>query len=407
MPVMRLSGAAIVAGAFLVVFGVGGVRLIFGVWVRPLEAEFQVDRTALGLLGALSLLLFGLCQPILGRIVDLRGPRLILPLSVLLAGLGTVLAALMPTFLGFALVFLTLTSIGFAGAANATIAALVVQRFEKNAGLIYGICSAGGPLGELALSWSGAAGVEAYGWRTMMMAFGATLLVVVLPVTVLLLGRVQAPRRAPMPSFAATCRMAMRSRGFVLLFLAYFVCGLTTLGLVHTHIVPYGEERGLAPVAAAQILGLIGLVNAFGLVVSGRIADRWGGRRPLIAAFLVRSVALLWLATATSQTQLALFAVVFGLTDMATIPLSAAAASEMFGPRMLGALVGLLVVAHQTGAAAGSFLAGLGYEWLGGYPPIIVASVGVALGGALLCFAMDTSRVLVSRDEPGLATSGA
>jgi MFS family permease len=403
---MRLSGLTLVIGAFLVVFGVGGVRLIFGVWVRPLEAEFQVDRTALGLVGALSLLLFGLSQPILGRLVDVRGPRLILPGSVLLAGLGTVLAALMPTFFGFALIFLLLTSVGFAGAANATIAALVVQRFDKNQGLIYGICSAGGPLGELVLAWSAAAGVEGYGWRTTMMGFGAVLLVVVLPITVLLLGRTQAPRRAPMPSFVDTCRLAFRSRGFVLLFLAYFICGITTLGLVHTHIVPYGEERGLAPVAAAQILGLIGLVNVIGLVISGRVADRWGGRRPLIVAFMVRSVALLWLVTATTQSQLALFAIIFGLTDMATIPLSAAAASEMFGPRLLGAVVGLLVVAHQAGAALGSFMAGLGYEWLGGYPPIIAVAVGVALGGALLCYAMNTSRVLAARDEPGLAASG-
>jgi len=402
---MRLSSLAIVAGAFLVVFGVGGVRLIFGVWVRPLEAEFQVDRTALSLVGAISLLLFGLAQPILGRQVDLRGPRLILPGSVLLAGLGTVLAASMPSFVGFALVFLTLTSIGFAGAANATIAALVVQRFEKNAGLIFGICSAGGPLGELVLAWTGAAGVEAFGWRTTMLGFGAAMLVIVLPVTVVLLGRSQPPHKAPMPSFLDTCRLAFRSRGFVLLFMAYFICGITTLGLVHTHIVPYGEERGLAPVAAAQVLGMIGLVNVVGLVLSGRIADRWGGRRPLIVAFVVRAVALLWLATATTQAQLALFALVFGLTDMATIPLSAAAASEMFGPRMLGALVGLLVVAHQAGAALGSFLAGLGYERLGGYPPIIVASVGVALGGALLCYAMNTSRALVGRDEPGLAAA--
>src|SRR5690242_5591527 len=150
---MRLSGLALVVGAFLVVFGVGGVRLIFGVWVHPLEAEFRVDRTALSLVGAISLLLFGLGQPILGRLVDVRGPRLILPGSVLLAGLGTALAAVMPSFGGFALVFLLLTSIGFAGAANATIAALVVQRFARNQGLIFGICTAGGPLGELA--WPG------------------------------------------------------------------------------------------------------------------------------------------------------------------------------------------------------------------------------------------------------------
>lgn len=405
---MRMGGVALVAGAFLVVFGVTGLRLVFGVWVRPLEAEFQVDRAAMSFVAALSLFTYGLMQPLLGRLVDVHGPRLIVPGSVLLTAAGVIVAAQMPSFAGFAVVFGLLSSVGFAGAANATIAALVVQRFQQNQGLIFAVCSAGGPLGELVLASVAAMGVEAVGWRTTMLALGLALLFVVLPITALLLAGAKAPRREPLPSFLATCRLAFRSRGFVLLWWAYFICGLTTLGLVHTHIVPYGIDRGLPEIAAAQVLGLLGLFNIVGLVLAGRVADRWGGRRPMIAVFMIRAVALLWLATAADQVSLILFAALFGLTDMATIPLSATATSEMFGPRMLGALVGLLVLAHQAGSALGSYAAGLGYELLGGYPPVIVASVGVALMAALLCFAMDTRPVLPGpspRDETDLAPS--
>jgi MFS family permease len=410
---MRLSGLAVVLGAFLVVFGVGGVRLIFGVWVRPLEDEFQVDRSTISLLGALSLLIFGLGQPIMGRLVDVHGPRLIVPGTVLLSGLGVVAASQMPSLIGFALVFMLLGSVGFAGAANATVASMVVQRFERNRSLIYGICSAGGPLGALALAGTTASGIETFGWRMTMLALGIVILMAIFPITVLLIGRPQptpATTREPLPSFLDTCRLMFRSRGFVYLFLAYFCCGVTTLGLVHTHIVAYGQDRGLASVAAAEVLGLIGLFNVAGLVLSGRIADRWGGRRPLIGAFMLRACALLWLTTADSGTELVVFAVLFGLTDMATIPASAAAASEMFGPRMLGALVGLLVVSHQVGAALGSYLAGVGYELLGGYPPVILATVGVALSAAILCFAMDTRPILAEPspgDEASLVASGA
>jgi predicted MFS family arabinose efflux permease len=279
--------------------------------------------------------------------------------------------------------------------------------------LIYGICTAGGPLGELVLAWVAAVGVASVGWRPTMLAMGVAVLVVVLPITVLLLGRAGRPASVdhkPLPSFAATLRLAFRSRGFLLLLGAYFICGLTTLGLVHTHIVPYGEDRGLGPVTAAQILGLVGLANVFGVVAAGRVGDRWGGRRPIIVVFTIRAVALLGLATAATAPDMGFWALLFGLTDMATIPLSAAVTTEMFGPQMLGALVGLLVVAHQLGAATGSFVAGVGYEWLGGYPPVILAGVGAALLAAILCFAMDTSSVLVERaphDEPGLAASGA
>ena len=407
---MRWGGVALVAGAFLVVFGLGGLRLIFGVWMRPLEADFQVDRSAISLVAALSLLVFGLGQPLLGRQVDVRGPRLIVPGSVLLTAVGVIAASQMPSYLGFVVAFGLVASVGFAGAANATIMALVAQRFEENRGLIYAICSAGGPLGQMAFAAGAAAGVEAVGWRPTMLWLGVLLLVVVLPVVTVLLRRAPPPRREPLPSLPETFRMAFRARGFVLLWWAYFICGVTTLGLVHTHVVAYGVDRGLTEVSAAGILSLVGLFDIVGLVLAGRIADRWGGRRPLIAAFLIRSVALLWLTTATSETALIVFALLFGLTDMATIPFSAAATSEMFGPRMLGLLVGLLAVAHQTGAAFGSYLAGWGYELLGGYLPVMIAGVGVALTAALLAFAMDTRPVQVdvgSRDGAGLAPSSA
>ena len=407
---MRWGGLALVAGAFLVVFGLAGLRLIFGVWMRPLEADFEVDRAAISLVAAIALLVLGLSQPLLGRLVDVRGPRLIVPGSVLLAAIGVIAASQMPSYIGFVVAFGVVASFGFAGAANATIAAMVAQRFAENRGLIYSVCTAGGPLGQMVFAAGAAAGIEAFGWRSTMLGLGLLLLVIVLPVAAVLLRRVPPPRQEALPSLLETFRMAFRARGFVLLWWAYFICGVTTLGLVHTHVVAYGVDRGLTEVGAAGILSAVGLFDIVGLVVAGRIADRWGGRRPLIAAFIIRAVALLWLATATSETALIVFALIFGLTDMATIPFSAAATSEMFGPRLLGLLIGLLAVAHQTGAALGSYLAGRGYELLGGYPPVFIAGVGVALTAALLAFAMSTRPVLVrpaSRDGAGLAPSSA
>jgi MFS family permease len=406
---MRWSGVALVVGAFLVMFGLGGLRLIFGVWVRPLEADFEIDRSAVSLIAAISLLILGLGQPLLGRQVDVRGPRLIVLGSVLLTGLSVIVASQIHAYLGFVVVFGLIASIGFAGAANATIVALVAQRFEQNLGLIYAVCSAGSPLGQMVLASVAAAGIETIGWRQTMLGFGIALLVVVLPVAALLLRGASRPRREPLPSLLDTFRLAFRARGFVLLWCAYFICGVTTLGLVHTHVVAYGVDRGLPDVSAAGVLSAIGLFDIVGLVLAGRIADRWGGRRPLIAAFVIRALGLLWLSTATSEGALLAFAVVFGMTDMATIPLSAAATSEMFGPRMLGVLTGLLAVAHQTGAALGSYLAGQGYELFGGYPPVMIAGVGAAMLAALLAFTMDNRPVVVgglSTEQPGLAPSG-
>ena len=402
---MGVSGLGLVGGALLVVFGVGGLRQIFGIWVRPLEAEFGADRAAVAFVAALSLLAFGLGQPIAGRLTDVHGPRLVVPGAVLVAGLGAVGASLTGTLWQFGLVFVLVTSLAYAGAANATIAAAVVQRFARRQGLIFGIISAGAPLGQLVLAPLGALAIAQVGWRATMAAFGVGLLVLVLPVAWRLLGRSPAPPRAPTPGLLRVYRAALGHRPFVLLFGAYFLCGVTTLGLVHTHLVPYAADVGVADVIGGRVLGLLGLSNVFGLVLAGQAADRWGARRPLIVAYTVRAFALLWVATATDVVALVLFALVFGLTDMATVPLSASAATELFGPRMIGALMGLLVVAHQLGAAVGSYLTGLGYALLGSYPPVMVAGVGLALCASLLTLAMDTSGGRATSGERSVATA--
>ena len=406
---MGKGGLGLVGGALLVVFGVGGLRQIFGVWVRPLEADFGVDRAAVAAVAALGLLLFGLFQTVLGRLVDVHGPRLVVPGAVLFAGLGSIASSMADSLVLFALLFVFVTSVGYAGAANATIAAAVVQRFEARRGLLLGVCSAGAPLGQLVLAPVAAWGIADFGWRTTLAGFGAALLLLILPIAWLLLGRLPAPTRtaSTAPSLLATYRLALGSVGFQLLFWSYFICGMTTLGLVHTHIVPYGVDVGLPELHAAHVLGLLGLVNVVGLVGAGQAADRWGGPRPLIAAFAVRTLALLWASTATDGAALVLFVLVFGLTDMATIPLSIATATELFGPRAIGAVTGLLVIAHQLGSALGSYLGGLGYGLFDGYPPVMVAAAGLAFGAALLCTALAArGEGRGARDEPTLAPSG-
>ena len=155
-------------------------------------------------------------------------------------------------YLGFVVTFGLVTSLGFAGAANATIMALVAQRFEENRGLIYAICMAGGPLGQTVIATGAAAGIEAVGWRWTMFWLGLLLLAIVLPVVTVLLRGAPRPNREPLPSLAQTFRLAFRARGFVLLWCAYFLCGVTTLGLVHTHVVAYGVDRGLSEVERSR-----------------------------------------------------------------------------------------------------------------------------------------------------------
>ncbi|MDA4896150.1 MFS transporter, partial [Streptomyces sp. MS2A] len=78
----------IVFVTFLTLLAVQGVRLSFGAFIQPWEEEFSMDRGTISLISMLSFIVYGVSQPVIGRLVDRFGPRIILSLSTLLVGLS-------------------------------------------------------------------------------------------------------------------------------------------------------------------------------------------------------------------------------------------------------------------------------------------------------------------------------
>jgi MFS family permease len=190
---------------------------------------------------------------------------------------------------------------------------------------------------------------------------------------------------------------ALRTSPFWLLAGSYFVCGYSTSGLVDTHVVPYAIEHGVPNMAAASALGLMGAVNTLGAIAAGYVADRYGRRNPLAITYLVRGLALLWLLTVSDAASLHVFAVVFGLSYIATVPPTTALTADIFGRKSVASIFGWIFLAHQIGAAVGSLLGGIVYELMGNYAPAF-------LSGAVLCFAA-SAMVLAIRAAPRPATA--
>lgn len=372
----------LLVGVFVLLLGAGGVRASFGVFIHPIEVAFGVDRARVAFVAAIALLVFGFTQPVAGWAIDRYGPGRVVPAAVVLAGVGVLLAGGAEQLWQLGLLYGVVASAGFGAISNAPLSGIVARHFTARRGLALAVCAAGTPLGQLTIAPTVALVMDERGWRVAMAGTGLAIVTLVLPLALLLV-RKESALRAGGPRFDGI-RQALRTRNYRLLLGSYFVCGATTVGLVHTHLVPYAVDLGVGQLVGARVLGLVGLCNVAGLVLAGMAADRWGARVPLAVVYAVRSLALLWLAMTADEGTLVAFALVFGMSDMATIPLTASLTAALFGRQTVGALFGLIAVSHQFGGFFGAWLAGLGSTLVGSYQPVILAGAALAVAASLM-----------------------
>jgi predicted MFS family arabinose efflux permease len=175
----------------------------------------------------------------------------------------------------------------------------------------------------------------------------------------------------------------IRTGDFWLLSGSFFVCGVTTNGLIGTHLVPHAVEHGFSEYTAAGALALLGGMNVIGTTASGYLSDRVDPRKLLAVYYGLRAVSLLLLPLVSEPIGLAAFAIVFGLDWIATVPPTIALTADRYGRASVGTVFGWIFCCHQIGAATASYAGGLARDWLGDYQAafIVAAIMGFIAAG--------------------------
>jgi MFS family permease len=194
------------------------------------------------------------------------------------------------------------------------------------------------------------------------------------------------------PLIGETLRL-FRLPVFHLLLWSYTICGFTTSGIIEIHLLPYAAACGFPPLESATAYGVLSAVNLGGMVLSGWLTDRMN--RPLLlgSIYILRGLAFILLIWAARDISLLfVFAVLFGLFDYSTVPVTASLAASHIGLRSLGLTMGLLSAGHSLGAALGAELAGVLYDMIAQYFWVWIAALGLAILAGLLSFAIAEDR---------------
>jgi len=369
-------GWVTVGAAFVAMVAVFGVAYSFGAFFAPMAAEFGTGSGATSLVFSITACCWFLLGSVSGRAVDRVGPRPVLLIgAVALAGglLATSAAQqLWVGYLGYGL------GVGVAVACGyVPMVAVVSGWFERRRALAVGVAVAGIGVGTLAGAPLAATLIAEYGWRRahLLLALGGSVLLVVAAV---------AARRPPRPVGEEpwALRDVVRTREFRAMYVATLLASIA-LFVPFVYLPTAAVANGVSSVAAAALIGVIGVASVVGRLAIGALADRVGRVRTFQASFAVLAASFLIWLVGGSWPWLSAFAVVLGTGYGGWIALQPTVLAQLFGTRGLGGLVGLVYTAAGVGALIGPPLAGVLVDVTGGYR-WATAAAGVAGLGAFV-----------------------
>ena len=379
-----------------------------GVMLQPLAREFGWSIDQLSSVFAVRFVLYGLLGPFAAVLIARFGLRRVMAVAAcsiamaLLAATGV--TRLWQLFILWGLV------LGCASGLTALVlGAMIASRwFTARRGLVVGLFAASAATGQLIYLPVGAWMIEHLGWRYAVIPVAIACAVVTLLATLFMhdhprdvglrsfgepADTPQDPPAAAMPlnfrgPFTVLAQVS-RNRTFWVLAGTFFICGLSTNGLVQTHFISLCSDNGLAAVPAASVLAMMGAFDLVGTTLSGYLSDRYDNRKLLFWYYGLRGLSLFWLPYSTfSFYGLSIFAMFYGMDWIATIPPTVKLAAQEFGKERAGMIFGWVFAAHQLGAAVAAYGAGLTRTLLLTYNPALFTAGAACLLAAGMVMAI-------------------
>jgi len=392
-------GWLVLAVCFFIVMCSSGVRSSMGVFITPMETDMQWARNDITRVLSLGIFVGALSFILMGYLYDRYGGRRVITAALIMVGISVFLLSRVNSIFGLILIYGILGSVASSGASFVTIHSLLAKWFYRRRGLAMSLSAAGGSIGPLLFAPFCAFLIEAFDWRTAFLFIGGMVLFIGAPLAALFLkddplGQIPDSERDETgvqdkeevqvkmegPLFTSRWKQALSTSPFWQLSAAYLVCGITT-NIISVHFVPFAEDQGVPKITAATIFGIMMGLNSVGVISAGVLSQKFSQHRVLGFTYALRGIAYLALLTIGGTTGMWAFALIAGMSWIATASVTSSLVADIYGVRNLGTLNGMSNMVHQIGGALSVLVAGELQAWTGSY------EIPFAIAGATLLFA--------------------
>ena len=378
---------AVVVMAFFCVFGALGLgRYGYASVLPSMQKGLGFSNTEAGALATWNLAGYVVMAVVAGVLAARFGPRKVIPVGMLVAGVGMLLTGLAGG-VASASVARALTGLG-AGAAYVPAVAMMATWFSKpRRGLASGFVVSGSSLALVIVGPAAPRIIASFGsggWRVCWYVFGVvTLLLAVAALLVLRDSPYVAELPAPRERAPRAWGRVLRSGYAWRLGIVYFAFGFSFMIYLTFFVKRLTEDAGYSASAAGDLYMILGWASVLCGIVWGYVSDRIGRKFALAVVCLVHAFAYGLFAMHPTTVGLTLSAVLFGLTAWSVPGIVGAACGDGFGPALAPTALGFLTMFVGVGQAIGTTVAGAMADHFASFAPSYWLAALIALvGGA-------------------------
>jgi sugar phosphate permease len=328
-----------------------------------------------------------------GVVVDRFGPRRLMLLGILLAGLAPIGLGGTTTLAAF-YAFYLMNALGYVTGGPLPNQVMLSRWFDSGRGKAMGVAYLGIGVGGALVPLLAHALTEALGWRTALQVIGVLMIAIAFPLAFFVRepeadggkGEASEQRSAAPETGAAVSDSilgVLKQPAFYLLALGSMASIGAVGGTSQNLKLFFAMDRGMAQGAVAQLISLVLVGSIAGRLLMGWLADRWARKRVMLLIYLIvaSAIPLLWLAPSPATLRAA--AVLFGIGlggDYMIIPLMAA---DLFGLKRMGRVMGIVLTADGVAEAVVPMAVAALRDRSGSYGPGFALLVALAAVGAV------------------------
>ncbi len=380
----RMQTLSIMGGTAVMLSLAMGMRQSWGLFQPHMIRDIGITAADFSLAIAIQNICWGLTQPFTGMLVDRLGARPVAVAGVLVYGAGMLISL----YAESAWVFTLGAGICIGIALSCTASNIAMNITARTVSVAKRSVAMGGvsAMGSLGLTFASPLAqslISNGGWQLAMVAF-IGLVTVMLPAAYMAGGadKIEIESSGSTQSVGQAVREAAGHSGYVVMAIAFFVCGLQ-LVFITTHLPTYLAICGMDPTVGSTALALIGLFNVGGSYLFGWLGGRYSKRVLLGGIYVLRSLFIsAYFLTPPTPTSTLVFAAAMGTLWLGVVPLVSGLVVHLFGLRYMATLSGIAFFSHQVGSFMGAWGGGLIYSSLGSYDMAwkLAVAIGIAAG---------------------------